>query len=140
MLLSHSRHRKFARDLLEDDRSGGLEAARRLTTAIKAHMKGSPGYKLWIFCFLNRRGLVAPLGIAEASLNKFISGFNGAGAHCFAVDIGQGKELADNRIRGSYESISLPHFPLSNSMSELMIHETKSSHTMRVYFGGAVDS
>jgi hypothetical protein len=63
-------------------------------------MDGGPEYKLWIFCFMNRRGLMGPLGVTDLALNTFIAGFNGAGAHSFAVDIGQGKELADARIRG----------------------------------------
>jgi hypothetical protein len=114
-----SANRIFSRDLVETGRHGGLKAARMLTDAIKQDMAESSNYKLWIFCFLNRRGVHGPLRVTESDFNWFISGFNCAGAYCFTVDVGQGKELADDRVRS------------------LLIEETRSLHTSRVYFGGA---
>jgi hypothetical protein len=141
--------RVFSRNLIEEGRSGGLKAARILSNAIEAHMKGSSDYKLWIFCFMNRRGLVTPLSIAENTLNSFIGGFNQV-VRSFVIDVGYGKGMG-KPLRAFSCLCTLQSWPIIvfevcvqflwhdcvlKFMPELMIEETRSYHTMRVYFGG----
>jgi hypothetical protein len=95
----------FSRALVTRGRSGGLDAARTLIDNIKESVRTSvldaSQFKLWIYCFLNRRGILGPLDVSEAVFDDFISGFNQAGGEfTFLVDIGYGKEAADARIRG----------------------------------------
>jgi hypothetical protein len=101
--------RIFARDLIDQGRSGGLNAARMLKSAIETDMASSPQFKLWIFCFLNKQGLAAHLQAGrtkESDFNAFLTGFNMAGGkgggRNYMIDIGYGKEVADSRIRGHH--------------------------------------
>jgi hypothetical protein len=90
----------FSRDLVERGREGGLAAIRLLTDAIDDYLLDEPTYKLWIYCFMNKRGLARPLGVMDTTFDEFIAGFNQANGTAFLVDIGYGKEAADARIRG----------------------------------------
>jgi hypothetical protein len=92
----------FSRDLVGRGREGGLAAIRLLISAIGAHLADGARYQLWIYCFMNKRGLAGALGVADAMLDEFVAGFNQADSRAFLVDIGYGKEVADARIRGNY--------------------------------------
>jgi hypothetical protein len=109
----------FSRDLVQNGREGGLAAIRLLTNAISDYLPDGSAYQLWIYCFMNKRGLARPLGVTDTMLDEFIAGFNQGGSRAFLVDIGYGKEVADARIRGVPTPLNI--VVLANTVARLQI-------------------
>jgi hypothetical protein len=73
------------------------------------HLPGRNNLHLWVYVFLNRRGLsdtfvrVSRLSakIARQKLDDFIVGFNQAAERFIMVDVGNAKEAADAKIKGA---------------------------------------
>ena len=90
----------FLKSLVSQGREGGLKAARTLRDSIDASLSLETPSTVWIYAFMNKRGLTGPLGVSDIVMDEFISGFNQAEGRTFAIDIGYGKETADARVRG----------------------------------------
>lgn len=62
-------------------------------------------FKLWVYAFYNKRGLVDAIGRAgfwgaKQKFDDFAFGFNQAAERYVMVDVGSGKEAADAKIKG----------------------------------------
>jgi hypothetical protein len=98
----------FSDDLIADGQSGGKSAAKMLSEATAKHLWASCSinqYQLWVYVFFNKRGLTqtfrkAQLSRIQARLDEFVIGFNNASDKFLMVDVGDGKEAADAKIRG----------------------------------------
>ena len=99
---------QFEDDLIKQGASGGGEAANRLLDNIKRHVQqydGAIHWKIIIRIYANLEGLLkkyAYIGFAEEerSLRQFVWGFTQSQPLFDFVDVGQGKERADHKIRG----------------------------------------
>jgi hypothetical protein len=126
----------FSRDLVKTGREGGLAAIRLLTDAINDYLPGEPMYHLWIYCFMNKRGLARPLGVMDTTLDDFIAGFNQADGRAFLVDIGYGKEVADARIRGMNATLDSVTLTDISVRPDLITLNASSPRTLKIFFGG----
>lgn len=62
-------------------------------------------YQIWVYVFLNKRGLSdtfgrAGLAAAKTRFDDFILGFNQAAERFVMLDVGSAKEAADAKIKG----------------------------------------
>ncbi|EAU84926.2 hypothetical protein CC1G_00445 [Coprinopsis cinerea okayama7 len=91
---------------------GGHEAASKLTDYITQYFQtnfGMNNYQIWVYVFLNKRGLLDTFGrtgelLARSKLDEFIYGFNQASERFMMVDVGSAKEAADAKIKALLES------------------------------------
>lgn len=93
----------FSPDYIRQGRSGGQKAA----TALKAKLVAEIGseVQLLVFVYLNRAGMTDAMMSnnlirRRTEFDEFIMGFNQASPLFHLVDVGQGKEAADAKIRG----------------------------------------
>ncbi|KAJ4472338.1 hypothetical protein J3R30DRAFT_3524594 [Lentinula aciculospora] len=107
----------FSKDLIVQGQTGGLLAAQRLSDSIIQHLSeqyGSHQYQLWVYVFLNKKGLMETLGrLGSPSLKNnfedFVTGFNQAAERFSMLDVGNAKEAADAKIKCHLEDdIRLP--------------------------------
>jgi hypothetical protein len=99
----------FSNDLIADGQSGGHLAAKMLSEATGQYLHANCGinqFQLWVYVFLNKRGLLdafakAGYGSLKAKFEDFIVGFNQAAERFLMVDVGSGKEAADAKIKGA---------------------------------------
>ena len=94
----------FLPSLIADGKKGGHDAASRLSERIKAHL-GPVQFKLHVYVFHNRRGLMATLKRcghhdAAAMFDDFVVGFNQAAERFAMIDAGELKEGSDHKMRG----------------------------------------
>lgn len=66
---------------------------------------GIKQYQLWVYVFLNKRGLMDTfgregMGSLKSKFEDFIWGFNQASERFLMVDVGGAKEAADSKIKG----------------------------------------
>lgn len=120
----------FSPSLINQGTLGGREAARILCSGVLEYVKSNYGpnqYQLSVFIFLNKRGLRDTLGrtghvIAKQQLGNFLRGFNQATERFLVVDVGDGKEVADAKVKTHLEdTIQFPQ-------------------TCKVVFGGCHDN
>ncbi|KAJ2915291.1 hypothetical protein MD484_g5147, partial [Candolleomyces efflorescens] len=120
----------FNLDLIAEGQNGGHKAASKLSDAVMQHLPGRNSLQLWVYVFLNRRGLsdtfvrVSRLSanIARQKLDDFIVGFNQAAERFIMVDVGNAKEAADAKIKAVLEV------------------EVRSPQTECIVFGGCHDN
>ncbi|KAG6903384.1 hypothetical protein C0995_013137 [Termitomyces sp. Mi166 len=119
----------FSPDLIAQGRVGGHAAAQKLSDYLLQHLSSNFGanqYQLWVYVFFNKRGLVDTFGrvgklLVKSRFDDFVMGFNQAAERFLMVDVGDAKEAADAKIKGSgslTEFESLPTkliFPASSS-------------------------
>ncbi|KAF7301397.1 hypothetical protein MIND_00704900 [Mycena indigotica] len=115
----------FTDDLISDGRPGGAKAAQMLSNTIIKFLKdeyGSNPYQLSVYVFYNKSGLLDALGFTNKSLEEFVVGFNQATRRFLMVDVGDGKEAADAKMKAQLEdNIPLPQ-------------------TFKIIFGGCHDN
>ncbi|KAL1738088.1 hypothetical protein HDZ31DRAFT_5110, partial [Schizophyllum fasciatum] len=96
----------FNDDLIAKGRDGGHKAAIRLRESIVSHLHdtlGDTGYLIWVFGFLNKRGLSSVLNSVSLNggkLHEFVSGSNQSNDRFILLDVGEIKEAADVKLRG----------------------------------------
>ena len=98
----------FSPELIAQGQEGGHTAAKMLTETIRLDISTKyhiDDFKLWVYAFYNKRGLVDAIGRAGFSTAKqkfddFAFGFNQAADRYVMVDVGSGKEAADAKIKG----------------------------------------
>ncbi|KAF9057720.1 hypothetical protein BJ165DRAFT_69378 [Panaeolus papilionaceus] len=120
----------FSTQLIGQGQAGGHQAAEKLTDSIAQYLNTTNGvhqYQLWVYVFLNKRGLVDALGrmghaIAKARFEEFMVGFNQAADRYILVDVGSAKEAADAKIKALLED------------------EIKLPQTEKIIFGGCHDN
>lgn len=102
---------------------------------------GTSHYQLWVYVFLNRRGLGDTFGrlgllAAKAKFEEFIMGFNQAAERFIMLDVGSAKEAADAKIKG----ISAPHAVFRRlaywSYLALLEDDIRLPQTEKIIFGG----
>ncbi|KAG8866760.1 hypothetical protein FRB97_003753 [Tulasnella sp. 331] len=98
----------FSHDLLQRGQDGGAEAARRLKDGLLKHINENHGIKpreTKAMIFMNVFGLGLTLernGICHSHIfRQFVLGFNQATPLFSIVDVGNGKEAADAKLRES---------------------------------------
>ncbi|EKM59407.1 uncharacterized protein PHACADRAFT_249875 [Phanerochaete carnosa HHB-10118-sp] len=116
----------FSLSLIARGRTGGSDAATRLTEGIKQYF-ATEQFQLHVWIFVNKSGLSEALRRnakedARAQLDNFIHGFNQAAGRFMMIDVGQGKEAADAKIRACLEA------------------ELKLVETSRIIFAGCHDN
>ncbi|KAL8869529.1 MAG: hypothetical protein Q9174_004206 [Haloplaca sp. 1 TL-2023] len=105
--LKQTQDSAFDDNLIKQGAFGGGEAANRLLDNIKRHVQqydGAIHWKIIIRIYANLEGLLkkyAYIGFVEEerSLRQFVSGFTQSQPLFDFVDVGQGKERADHKIR-----------------------------------------
>ena len=98
----------FTPQLISQGQAGGHSAAQKLSDAITYYLTstvGSNHYQLWVYIFLNKRGLMDTFGrvghlLARNKFEEFTLGFNQAAERFMMVDVGGAKEAADAKIKG----------------------------------------
>ncbi|KAJ2912075.1 hypothetical protein MD484_g8338, partial [Candolleomyces efflorescens] len=104
----------FDPELIAEGKEGGQRAASKLSDGIIQSLPGRNNHHLWVYVFLNKKGLSDTLGrvskfTAKLRLDDFIIGFNHASERFIMADVGYAKEGADAKIRAILESeIRLP--------------------------------
>ena len=105
----------FNPQLISQGQAGGHSAAQKLSDAITYHLTstvGSNHYQLWVYIFLNKRGLMDTFGrvgllTAKTKFEEFTLGFNQAAERFMIVDVGGAKEAADAKIKGKRHNVFL---------------------------------
>lgn len=98
----------FSADLISRGKAGGQEAAQSLSDHISQYLATNYGvnqYQLWVYMFLNKRGLMDTFGragnlLAKQKFEDFFIGFNQAAERFLMIDVGGEKEAADAKIKG----------------------------------------
>ncbi|KAF8803670.1 hypothetical protein BYT27DRAFT_7194995 [Phlegmacium glaucopus] len=120
----------FNPQIISQGQAGGHSAAQKLSDTITHHLTSTVGtnhYQLWVYIFLNKRGLLETFGrvglsSAKAKFEEFILGFNQAAERFIMVDVGGAKEAADAKIKALLED------------------EIKLPQTEKIIFGGCHDN
>ena len=107
----------FNPQLISQGQPGGHSAAQRLSDAIIHHLTSTVGtnhYQLWVYIFLNKRGLMDTFGrvgllSAKTKFEEFTLGFNQAAERFMMVDVGGAKEAADAKIKGKRHTVFVIH-------------------------------
>ncbi len=118
----------FNSSLISQGRAGGHLAAQKLSDSIIQHLNATNGtnqYQLWVYVFLNKRGLTdtfgrARLSVAKHRFEEFIIGFNQAAERFMMVDVGSEKEAADAKIKGRCAPQVYPRSNCSSLVSPLL--------------------
>ncbi|KAJ8463519.1 hypothetical protein ONZ45_g17556 [Pleurotus djamor] len=120
----------FSSDLISQGQAGGHIAAQKLADSIIQYMNMHHGvnqYQLWVYVFLNKRGLSEAFGryglfTQKVKFDDFLQGFNQAAERFMMVDVGTTKEAADSKIKAYLED------------------EIRLPQTCKVLFGGCHDN
>jgi len=122
----------FSQDHLRLGKAGGQQAAVLLTKGLTEHMTenidaGLSGRaQVWLTVFYNKSGLLDTLtsnGVCTTEdFEAFLCGFNQASPWFSIVDVGQGKEAADAKLREHLRVL------------------TRNPQIVRVFFGGGHDN
>ncbi|KAJ3575153.1 hypothetical protein NP233_g1285 [Leucocoprinus birnbaumii] len=116
----------FKPELIALGQIGGHKAASVLAESVKTHirsLKENHQFQLSVYIFFNKRGLLDTLHrcnyfSARIRLEDFVMGFNQASERFIMVDVGNGKEAADSKIKAFLED------------------EIRLSQTYKILFGG----
>lgn len=107
----------FSPELIAQGQDGGHTAAKILAESVRQDFSSKyklEDFKLGLYAFYNKRGLVEALGragywAAKQKFDEFAFGFNQAAERFVMVDVGSGKEAADAKIKVHLEdNIRLP--------------------------------
>ncbi|KAI0361652.1 hypothetical protein OH77DRAFT_1508535 [Trametes cingulata] len=124
----------FSADLIKQGQAGGRQAAMLLTKGLTDHLASidpseasRPGRgQVWLTIYCNKSGLVETLtanAVCTAEeFEAFVLGFNQSSPLFSIVDVGNGKEAADSKIK------------------ECLRVFTRFPQTSKVFFGGAHDN
>ncbi|EIM92450.1 uncharacterized protein STEHIDRAFT_151774 [Stereum hirsutum FP-91666 SS1] len=115
----------WAEDLWQLGQLGGRQAALLLTQGITEHADDSRS-QLWVTVYCNKAGLMETLVknrvCSSEQFEGFLHGFNLASPLFSIIDVGNGKEAADTKIK------------------ECLRVFTRFPQTVKVYFGGGHDN
>lgn len=97
----------FNLDLIAQGQEGGHQAASILSNGIAECLPNQRRHQLWVYVFLNKRGLSDVLGRisqhqAKLMLDDFMIGFNQSAERFIMADVGGAKEAADAKIKGAW--------------------------------------
>jgi hypothetical protein len=107
----------FSPDLIAQGQEGGHAAAKMLAESVRQDFSTKyhvEQFNLWVHVFYNKRGLVDAIGRAgfwnaKQKFEDFALGFNQAAERFVMVDVGNGKEAADAKLKVLLEdNIRLP--------------------------------
>jgi hypothetical protein len=107
----------FSRELVNKGHAGGLLAAKKLSEGTADFLTSKCGlsqFQLWVYVFLNKKGLVETFermrpNFYKQNFDDFVLGFNQSADRFLLVDVGGGKEAADAKIKAHLEdNIRLP--------------------------------
>lgn len=106
----------FSSDLISLGQIGGHQAASILTKGLTDHLAdvdSSSRGQIWLTVYCNKTGLLETLignGACTAEqFEAFVLGFNQASPLFSFVDVGSGKERADEKIKGLYLELRIVH-------------------------------
>ncbi|KAJ7487636.1 hypothetical protein B0H11DRAFT_2014190 [Mycena galericulata] len=116
----------FQKDLIAQGHPGGRQAAMLLTKGLTDYTQTSSRAQVWLTVYCNKTGLVETLinqdVCTKDQFEEFCLGFNQAAPLFSILDVGQGKEAADAKIK------------------ECLRVFTRFPQTSFVFFGGAHDN
>jgi len=115
----------FVPQLIALGQAGGHKAASQLSQSIKEYIYSfdeSRQFQLSVYIFFNKRGLADTFNrysyhSARGRLDDFVMGFNQSTERFMMVDVGNGKEAADSKIKAFLED------------------EARSPQTYKIIFG-----
>ena len=137
----------FNPQIISQGQPGGHVAAQKLSDAIIQQLTSTIGtnhYQLWVYIFLNKRGLMDTFGrvgllSAKTKFEEFTLGFNQAAERFIMVDVGGAKEAADAKIKGERHKISLITAHVQSLSTALLEDEIKLAQTEKIIFAGTND-
>lgn len=99
---------QFKDNLLAKGKAGGTEAGRLLLQEITNELKGTSEYEsvdIHVRIFANLHKLATVLQAADRikdvkQFKEFALGFTQSREHLYFIDVGDGKEMVDSRVRG----------------------------------------
>ena len=96
----------FLPSLIAEGKHGGRKAGGLLSKSIGSYFPGQL-FKLHVYVFLHKSGLAGALirnkhKNSANKLEEFLIGFNQTASLFSAIDVGKGKEAADNKMRGAH--------------------------------------
>ncbi|KAJ3890573.1 hypothetical protein GG344DRAFT_49155, partial [Lentinula edodes] len=102
----------FSKELIVQGQAGGLIAAQKISDSLIQHLSeryGSHQYQLWVYVFLNKKGLMETLGRLGSpqlknNFEDFVTGFNQAAERFSMLDVGNAKEAADAKIKCCHDN------------------------------------
>lgn len=118
-----------------------------LSDAIIQTLPGRSNLQLWVYVFLNRKGLSDTFvrvsrysaKLSRQKLDDFIVGFNQAAETFIMVDVGNAKEAADAKIKGALSTTQTSHpFSVSDDLAAVLEVELRSPQTESIIFGGTL--
>ncbi len=143
----------FSSDLIKLGQFGGRQAAMLLTKGLTDYLSSvdstqasAPGRgQLWLTIYCNKSGLVDTLtsnSICTAEeFEAFVLGFNQASPLFSIVDVGNGKEAADSKIKGAHACVLfLRNLWNDHRRIEYLRVFTRFPQTSKVFFGGTYHS
>lgn len=117
---------QFKDNLLAKGKAGGTEAGRLLLQEITNEVKGIPEYEsvdIHVRIFANLHKLATVLQAADRikeikQFKDFALGFTQSREHLYFIDVGDGKEMVDSRVRGrDLVPLPLPAIILLNKLT-----------------------
>lgn len=119
-----------------------LFAAQKLYESIRHHLSNEQ-YQIHVWVFVNKRGLCDALrkcGKKDAAdgFDNFMLGFNQAAERFIVVDVGDGKEMVDSKVKGVSATFRWPinAYFIASGDTAYLEDEIKVPQTLKVIFGG----
>ena len=140
----------FNNSLLASGLEGGREAGRVLTKGIEDYLRGSDflvtsrgRITIWLTMYFNKRGLqdilLAHNVCSLEQFEGFLTGFSQASPRFSLVDVGPGKEAADAKIKGEYNTCTITHHHIHAYLRvEYLQTYARFPQTSRIFFGGKI--
>jgi hypothetical protein len=139
---------QFRDELVQAGLDGGKQAMSLLKQSVEKKLKilsGNvpPHLQVIIRVYANLQGLAQSYqnsGLLSngQTLEEFVRGFNMGDPLCDYVDAGNGKECADEKVKGKFSNRTASETPLT--CSALFRHHLDDVHCRRVFFGASADN
>ncbi len=138
----------FSADLIKQGQGGGRQAAMLLTMGLTDYLASldpaaafSPSRgQIWLSIYCNKNGLLETLMnnsiCTMEEFEAFVLGFNQASPLFSIVDVGNGKEAADSKIKGMLVLLISCAQSLDEIYAEYLRVFTRFPQTTKVFFGG----
>ena len=128
----------FDLDLINSGLAGGHKAASLLSEYVMQYLPGRSQHQLWVYVFLNKRGMADTLNrssrnIPKYKLDDFIIGFNQAAERFIMADVGHGKEVADAKIKGVSSAFVGLQWTLTREISSPPRHRSSTPSNRESY-------
>lgn len=112
-----------------------------LRAAIHESLSSLDQFQLWVYIFYHHAGLHGILGRsahsgAYAAFHDFVRGFNKASERFIMVDVGEGKEAADAKIKGQSHLHTFSAALLNEQCIAHLEDDIRIPQVSKIVFGG----